>query len=170
MGIISNLVINENDVYDSTVLNGTGREIKILAEGDYGYDSEKRHFAIVRTRLGHPCAYIEVKPDDHALKEASDYNDDVNDDITCDCFDVFVHGGATYCGEAYWDKSDKRMYLGWDYAHYGDYTPTIPWDSGKKWTMLEIFADIVEAYAGIREQNEEHWEEDVALPEERDGT
>lgn len=168
MGIISNLVVNETNVYkEGDFILDNVRKTVILTEGDYGYDSDKRHFVIVRTRLGHPCAYIEVKPSDHALKEASGKNDD---DVIYDDFEVFVHGGATYYGKAYWDESDKRMYLGWDYAHYGDYTPTIPWDSGKKWTMLEIFADVVEAYAGIREQNEEHWEEDVALPEERDGT
>lgn len=107
------------------------RKCEILHKGEYkGYK-----FYILN--LGtHPTAYVECK-----LENCNSYKDERLDDIS-------VHWGFTYYGSAKWNKEDKAIYLGWDYAHYGDYSgyevkfpEDISWDS-KKWTTAEIFEDV----------------------------
>lgn len=57
----------------------------------------------------HPAAYIE-----NVLKVNS-YDDESLNNIR-------AHGGFTYLGKAFWDETDSAEYLGWDYAHFGDFT------------------------------------------------
>ena len=103
------------------------RLCEVLAEGDLkGY-----HYAILN--LGtHPTAYVETKKESPTLEH-----------------DITVHGGITYNGPAYWGK-DGKAYIGWDYAHCGDYLGTdelvrhlidLKIES-KKWTTEEIFEDV----------------------------
>lgn len=144
-------------VYDKVIYRGQNNEA-ILLEGDY----EERHFIIVRTRMGHPCAYVETKPDDWAYSQKpGEWSEQY------DVYDVYVHGGATYYGKLSWDHNN-RIYLGWDYAHMGDYDYCF--NEGYKWTLPEILMDIARAVDGIDRQNGDHWEETHALPIERDGT
>lgn len=85
----------------------------------------------------HPCGYVCLDKDD--IYYGKHYND-----IPIDC-----HGGLTFSEDYitfldYFEKykcmtrqsiKDKWI-IGWDYAHYGDYSPFDR--SGKKWTTLEI--------------------------------
>ena len=139
---------------------------QVLMEGDY----EDRHFAIVRRSLGFPDAYVEIKEDDYIYKA------DCEDSQRYELYQGCVHGGATFYDRCYWNKEDNRWYLGWDYGHCGDYQEYHPYteedsyETDKKWTLAEILMQIAGVIADIRWQNDLHWEELHALPEERDGT
>lgn len=155
MGKIDNLKVYCKKVYDKTEMGVN----KKLLEGDY-YD---RHFVIIRHKFGSPDAYIEVKPDDWINKaEPSEYGKSMNHDDRYEKAGLWVNGGPTYFGDAYWDSEDKRTYIGWDYAHCDDYDPQ--WelssgkeDSGHKWSMIEIMMDVAHAYEGMERDNFEHW-------------
>ena len=140
---------------------------QVLMEGDY----EERHFVIIRHEDGFPNAYVEIKEDDWICQAELDGEYDRRYDLYEGC----VHGGATFYGQCYWNKDDTRWYLGWDYDHLGDYHEYHPYDNkekdhGKKWAIVEILMQIAGVIADIRWQNDNHWEELHALPEERDGT
>lgn len=112
---------------------------EVLYSGEYkGYK-----FAIMN--LGtHPTAYVENKRGFCEYDEANEATD------------YIPHGGFTYLGKAHWDESDKTIYLGWDYAHLGDY---VSYDFGiaelnqiiesgigdldeKRWTTTEIYEEV----------------------------
>lgn len=94
----------------------------------------------------YPTAYIKI-PEDHKYYK-KDYEDiDMN-------IDLGVHGGLTYSKDClYIDKNIKinGWFIGWDYAHYGDYAgfeemcPPEYRTGGKKWTTEEIFKEVKEA-------------------------
>lgn len=57
--------------------------------------------------------------------------------------DIKCHGGLAYGqseGDDYW--------IGWHYAHCGDYFGLLPFPSDKKWTTNEILTDV---YAVIKQ-------------------
>ena len=104
------------------------RLCEVLAEGD----EEGYHYVILN--LGtHPTAYVELKKERPTIDS-----------------DITVHGGITYNGRAYWNQEDTRDYIGWDYAHYGDYVGTdelmfkygICYSEDKRWTTQEIYEDV----------------------------
>lgn len=75
----------------------------------------------------HPTAYVDVS--DSPLN-GWDY----------DYFDISCHGGLGYSESTLQTVDKKGWFIGWDYAHYGDYAD---YDSnmylnGKKWTTEEI--------------------------------
>ena len=76
----------------------------------------------------HPCAYVEFH---HELKRDSD-----------EWYDTPCHGSITFDDYAYWDENDETYYIGWDYAHFGDYLPYNV--CGKKWTTKEILENVKE--------------------------
>ena len=81
------------------------RKREILFEGTYlGYQ-----FYILN--LGtHPTAYVEI-PETSTLYEKG-YSE----------IDIEVHGGLTYSSYELADIKDNSWFIGWDYAHLGDYT------------------------------------------------
>lgn len=94
----------------------------------------------------HPCAYIKV-PRDHKYFGA-DYNE----------VPLYVHGGLTYGGDlAYLNANIEPIinnadyWLGWDYAHAGDFTGYYLIFGGpllmneKKWTTDEVFKQVIQA-------------------------
>ncbi len=121
-------------------------------------------------RGGWPCSYIKM-PEDIYQNHVESTNWDGNyDDI-----DVWVHGGVTfgeYCklklrSENDFDKFeiDKRMpegyWLGWDYAHAGDYYYSGLPDSvfafdpdiEKKYSIKELIEEAHEALKELRDNN-----------------
>lgn len=107
---------------------------EILATGTY-----KKFKYYVVSYGTHPCAYIDVSNTSLVNK---DYHEN---DIVC-------HGGLTY-GRDYLSAVDTKRangkwYIGWDYDHYGDYTPNFFIDMfgiygacEKRWTTEEIVAE-----------------------------
>ena len=114
----------------------TERKVEILCEGTYmGYQ-----FYILN--LGtHPTAYIEI-PKESKLFE-KDY-----DEIYDMGIDIDVHGGLTYSDNHLQDIKENTWFIGWDYAHAGDYCGyeelmTEHMRLGrKKWTTEEILEDV----------------------------
>ena len=99
---------------------------EMLADGEY----KGLHFYVLN--LGtHPCAYVDVTETDLNRK----YYTDV--DISC-------HGGLTYSEEYLRTVDKKGWFIGWYYAHYGDFTgyelemPIGIRMNGKRWTTAEI--------------------------------
>lgn len=115
------------------------KEPLILDEGDF----ENRHYCII-SQGTHPTAYISLTKEE--LEQSNDY-DDYNDKAD-------VHGGFTYLGKAYWNKNDKRIYIGWDYAHFGDFTYNLFLISRHetKYTTTDILYDVKDA---IKQMNKE---------------
>lgn len=117
-------------------------KIELLYNGIY----EGIHFYIISYGT-HPCAYIEV-PRNHKYYGRNYLElDEIID----------VHGGFTYSND-YLRTSDSTIivsswFLGWDYAHLGDYMgfyedSKIKNELLKKWTVEEI---ILECKKAIKE-------------------
>lgn len=94
-----------------------GREYPdIIGEGKIdGYA-----YKIKNIKGSHPTAYVKL-PLDHV------FFDKFYDDIP-----VYVHGGLTYS-----EKEEDGYWIGWDYAHCGDYTSDYVFGD-KQWTTDEI--------------------------------
>ena len=86
-------------IYSADWLNPPER----IAEGEY------KGFNYYVLSLGtHPCAYVDVT---NTKLHGEDY-----DDIDIEC-----HYGLTYAEERLTTVEKKGWFIGWDYAHYGDY-------------------------------------------------
>lgn len=89
----------------------------------------------------HPCAYVEI-PKRHPYYKLG-YHGEVENTID-------VHGGITFDGSLHFKKmpeAAKRYYIGWDYAHCGDYTyyenvKSVFVEDSKKWTVKMIQEDV----------------------------
>ena len=106
------------------------RKKELLCEGEY-----KGHKFVILSLGNHPTAYVEDKIG------AIDYYD-----IRLD--DVEVHGGFTFCGGGHWsEESAKTRWLGWDYAHAGDFAGYYEecehvYYESKQWTTPEIYEEV----------------------------
>lgn len=125
------------------------RRAKIIVEGDY----RERHIVIAAHHSGTPNAYIEVRPWDSICYD--DEGHKYSDEWMIGTLNS-VHRGSTYYGPAYWDQSDDRLYLGWDYGHGEDL-----WigpcnrivNDGYKWSVIEILMDIASASSELEMAN-----------------
>lgn len=84
----------------------------------------------------HPTAYIKIPKDNKY------YGKDMYE------IDLEVNGGVTYSSDHLWINENDRLegwFVGWDYAHFGDYTGFEFRIGGKKWTTEEIFKEVKEA-------------------------
>lgn len=108
------------------IVYGNHRKLEVVEEGEY----KGVKYAILN--LGtHPTAYVEN------IVYANDWNDYKLLD------DVIVHGGFTYCDLPHWKDEKDAVYLGWDYAHLGDYMGYDgEFGDGMKWTYEEILDDV----------------------------
>ena len=119
------------------------RKLELLYKGNYkGYD-----YYILN--LGtHPTAYIEI-PKGHKFYKKH-----------YDRIDLNVHGGLTYSDSELMGIKSNSWFIGWDYAHAGDYmgfyTDEMFLDcpsllSEKQWTTEEIIKDCENAIDQITE-------------------
>ena len=109
-------------------------DIEILDNGIYnGYQ-----YWIV-SYGSHPCAYIDVSN----TSLAGEFYDDI--DIDC-------HGGLTYSENQLATVDKKGWFIGWDYAHLGDYYRT-SYNSvnGKQWTTGEIVEECINVIEQINQ-------------------
>lgn len=102
----------------------------------------------------HPYAYVMIPKNSKYFEK--DYEN----------IDIDVHGGFTYANDYLpFDKKNsgtKAWYIGWDYAHYGDYAgyeEKVPKEfriGGKKWTTEEIKSEVREVcYQIVGDKNEQ---------------
>lgn len=98
-------------------------------------------YAIVNISGTHPCCYVRLSEDSKLRKifaKNKDYEEfydyaDVHGGFTFGCDHDIPHPGMT-----------AGCWLGWDYAHYGDYIYFHDYpqkDEGKKWTTEELIED-----------------------------
>lgn len=130
------------------------RKIEILFEGKY------KDYQFYILNLGtHPTAYIEIPKTSKLFGKS--YKEIYSMGI-----DIDVHGGLTYASKYLKDVKENSWFIGWDYAHAGDYVGyrmsyskvfELSIDK-KKWTTEEIFEDVVnciEQIIGMEEITDE---------------
>ena len=135
---------------------GKERKTELLCKDKY------KNYNYYVLNLGtHPTAYIEIPKEDKLYGKSYDeiYR------IGCD---IDVNGGLTYSDNELMGISSENWFIGWDYAHCGDYCgyeETMPESIrtyGKKWTTKEIIEEcknaidqIVEFEESLEEKNKE---------------
>ena len=97
---------------------GPAKEAITIAHGEY-----KGHQFKVWDHGTHPTAYVSVQNG-----KALDTND------------IYCHGGVTWINNHLPDEepTDDIWWIGWDYAHWGDYIWSPTATMGKRWTRAEI--------------------------------
>ena len=112
-----------------------GRKIEFLYYGTY-----KKYNYFIFNLGTHPTAYIEI-PKGNKLY-GKDYDE----------IDLDVHGGLTYSSDTLMFIKSNSWFIGWDYAHAGDYMGFYEdlndwneWTLGKKWTTKEIISECKKA-------------------------
>jgi hypothetical protein len=123
------------------------RKMEILQDEKY-----KGYRYIILSLGTHPTAYIEI-PKGHNL-----YGQDYDD------IDINVHGGLTYARHQLMGIDGENWYIGWDYAHAGDYYGgnIITRSTDKKWTTEEIEDECKEAINQIIDKYCQ--EKDIDIP------
>ena len=139
---------------------GKERRTELLCKDKY------KNYNYYVLNLGtHPTAYIEIPKEDKLYGKSYDeiYR------IGCD---IDVNGGLTYSDNELMGISSDNWFIGWDYAHCGDYygyEETIPESIrtyGKKWTTKEIIEECKNAIDQIIDfESEEILEEEKKIPE-----
>lgn len=126
----------------------TERKMELLHTDKY------KNYKYYILNLGtHPTAYIAI-PKGHKL-----YGQDYND--IYDICDIDVHGGLTYSSHDLLGIDSEDWFIGWDYAHAGDYMGYYEdfnnWGistinslrDDKKWTTEEIIKECENAIEQI---------------------
>lgn len=98
----------------------------------------------------HPTAYVEIPKNHIHYKQNFD-----------EFVDIDVHGGITYSSDCLniGNITLHGWFIGWDYAHFDDYYGFDELYSrefrtgGKKWTVSEIHAHVVEVCKQLKELN-----------------
>ena len=110
------------------------KPVERIAEGCYkGFDFYVLSFGT------HPCAYIDVS--DTSLA-GEDYDD----------IDINCHGGLTYSGNQLVTVDKKGWFIGWDYAHLGDYRRDLYYSlNGRQWTTGEIVEECINVIEQINQ-------------------
>lgn len=119
------------------------------------------HVAVINVRGSHPCGYVKV-PDDIWNAVSKGWDGEKPKYYAFDgLFDV--HGGFTYCGEYGHPGGPNDLpdgnWVGWDYAHYGDYTAFdigFSQNPNKKWTTLEIVDEALDVCNQMIEYRKEN--------------
>lgn len=114
---------------------------EVLARGKY------RNYPFIILSVGdYPAAYV-CLPEGHpyfgkTLREISIIGHKKDHKLT-------AHGGLTYAQDRVYKSNIKdRWWVGWDYAHVGDYLAFLPEsirlgnDTLKKWTREEIIVEV----------------------------
>lgn len=93
----------------------------------------------------HPCAYVHV-PSTNPISKMTFSWLDLSEKIYC-------HGGVTWFDSCLPDNKryTDGKWLGWDYAHAGDYYGH-GWDDtdSKKWTTEEILEEVKDVIAQVK--------------------
>lgn len=107
------------------------RKEEVLYKGEYkGFEYKIVSYG------SHPCCYVAI-PKNH--KFYNKHYDDIG---------VICHGGLTYAEK----EKDNKYWIGWDFAHYGDYIGVCEMQilkeykhlhkNDKKWNTEELLEEI----------------------------
>lgn len=118
------------------------RTFEILHQGKY------KGYQYYICSLGtHPTAYIEIP------KTSIFYKQDMFE------IELDAHGGITYSKDYLYNITNS-WFIGWDYAHFGDYYELEGWypnqlklyENWKKWTTEEILEEVKDVIEQIIEK------------------
>ena len=138
---------NRVDEYISNALkSGEYREMAYMQKGTRIViaDGHYRGIRFIVENLGiHPCAYVQI-PEHYKVVKDVEYEWDI---------DIHCHGGCTYLSPSLMIAEDDcildagKVWIGWDYAHFGDYEGYFEElkhkPDGKRWTTYEIVKECV---------------------------
>lgn len=111
-------------------------------------EHEGRSFRIYNT-MGFPTAYVKLTEEEAANR------------ASCTDLDIEVHGGLTYFGKPAWECYKSSIWIGWDYAHAGDYLPLLRGFGNKKYTTDLVLQDIESVIEQLKNLPKEENKEDV---------
>ena len=133
-----------NQLYRITTGNDIGDIKPVIIEGEMdGLQYRIYSFG------NYPTAYVEAT--EEQIDEFYDYGN-------------VVHGGFTFSGTFPNDEDQDRKWLGWDYAHAGDYVAffhnlndaaEMLYGEPHKYTVQEIMEDIKRAVKMLKGENNE---------------
>ena len=128
--------IKSKEPHDSVEIFGETYESEpntLIAHGRY----HGKTFYVMN-RYVSPCAYIDVTGTSLDGKTAHDL------------YDIKCHGGITWADNAVsgLEHEGSRWYIGWDYAHSGDWN-RVTCISGRKWSVAEIIEECHEVIDGL---------------------
>lgn len=119
---------------DERIYNSSGKS-KVIYEGSWGVVKG----IIVSTYGSHPCSYVQF-PGIENICGCDETND------------IRVHGGFTFLNSfntSLLDNAPSGFWLGWDYAHYGDYHHSVFTDPSDTkyhiWTLDELIEELHDA-------------------------
>ena len=100
----------------------------VLARGCY----DGFHFLVTNSHGYIPCGYVNV-----ALSA-------LNGKEWCDIKDIDCHGGLTFSGKYAPVTCEDGWWIGWDYAHWGDFSPMISCASeGERYDTADVVRECV---------------------------
>lgn len=125
-----------NQLYRITTGNDIGDIKPVIIEGEMdGLQYRIYSFG------NYPTAYVEAT--EEQIDEFYNYGN-------------VVHGGFTFSGTFPNDEDQDRKWLGWDYAHAGDYVPFMHNVlAPHKWTIDEIMEDVKRAVELLKGEDNE---------------
>lgn len=126
--------------------------------------------AVVNVRGSHPCGYVKV-PVALYIAIVNENNED-EDGYSAD-YDAFnclfsVHGGFTYAGETPNEVLSGDTWIGWDYAHAGDYVYqgfhgfSFAREDEKRWTTEEVVEEAKNVISQLNDYRKESCYETIA--------
>lgn len=122
------------------------RKLEILQDKKY-----KGYRYIILSLGTRPTAYIEIPKGHHLCG------------WDCDDIDIDVHGGLTYADHNLMGIDSENWYIGWDYAHAGDYYGAYGFTrNDKKWTTKEIENECRRAINELIDKYDQ--EKDIDIP------
>lgn len=116
-------------------------------------DKKCKGYRYIILSLGtHPTAYIEIPKGHHLCG------------WDCDDIDIDVHGGLTYARHELMGIDSENWYIGWDYAHAGDYYGAYGFTrNDKKWTTKEIENECRDAINELIDKYDQEKDTDIPL-------
>ena len=118
-------------------------------------------YVICKNPVNAFCAYVRI-PDNHKWfclkKERKLHFSKRKIDVSYEMIKISCHGGLTFSeringdGEEYPQKFTDGFWVGWDFAHYGDYVDygTSFKSEGVHWTEQMVLEDIKDVIRQIR--------------------
>lgn len=114
------------------MIYGPSRPLEVLCRGVY----KGLEYGVISGGT-HPCCYVECT--DLLLDRINEQKGEFASSMEYDKANKFadVHGGFSFFGPHHLLDPEKN-WLGWDYAHFGDYVASYGDAGWKKWTSQEL--------------------------------
>lgn len=126
----------------------------------YSKDKDGYGIAIVNTRHTHPCAYISF-PGIEKVRDCDNFAIFEPEGFEKLLIDCGVHGGFTFLGKLE-PFGLEEMWIGWDYAHLGDYSPFGFSSDDRKYNSEDVAKDALLALMLVKNGCFEIYEDTIS--------